>query len=42
MGEITIGVWMLSASVLLCLLVEACVALPLWKRKHMSNGEYDA
>jgi hypothetical protein len=38
MGEITIGVWILSVSVLLCLLAEAFVVLPLWGKEHISNG----
>ena len=36
------GLWILSVSALLCLLVEAVVALPLWKKENISNGKYDS
>ncbi len=42
MNSMVIGVWALSAAVLVGLLVEAFVALPLWEKAHVSNGEYDA
>ena len=32
------GLWLLCVPVLLCLLIEAIVALPLWKKEHISNG----
>ncbi len=42
MNEIAIGVWILSVSVISCLLVEAFVALPLWGKEHISNGKHDS
>ena len=38
MSEIGTGVWILSVTALLCLLAEAVVALPLWKKEDISNG----
>lgn len=37
MDEIATGVWILSVSALLCLLV-AFVASPLWEKENISNG----
>ena len=40
MGGIANGLWLwiLSVSVLSCLLIEAVVALPLWEKGDISNG----